>query len=434
MSIKETSTSNLDRFSVTRILVELGGKNINQVLPLFEQALIDDNADLRWTALHELIELGKIFPQKIVNLLEQTIDKQFVQILDNKSRVLVDMGQELEQHLPVFKHAVQSHNADLQWISVLELIELADENPKEVISLFEDILNGPHPHLKWMITLELHELAKRHPDVITPALRKKLDDKACIVSTEASSNNESQKVIDFPVLEQKLSSDDPDTQWAAAIEVVHLIKNNPNCILPFLPHLIENASLAHILAKKRILIELGQESLSQVLPILEKAIQHQDIKTQLSAILELFALLEENVKKLALEITSCLQNNIRDIQQQVVQLTDLIERMLDNCHPDLQWTILHHLLKIDIFSSEKCVALIDKIIKKRITHNHLNTQSTRILVELGQKYPTLTEGIFKEAIESTDPEIHWAAILELQALIQLSPQIANYFRHIESQQ
>ena len=60
------------RFHVSRVLIELGNQNLQAVIPIFERALLSDNEQLRWTAMQELVELGKSYPDQIVQLLEQT--------------------------------------------------------------------------------------------------------------------------------------------------------------------------------------------------------------------------------------------------------------------------------------------------------------------------------------------------------------------------
>ena len=53
---------------------------------------------------------------------------------------------------------------------------------------------------------------------------------------------------------------------------------------------------------------------------------------------------------------------------------------------------------------------------------------TYILIK--QKSPKLAASAFKQALEINHPEVHWAAILELQALIKISPHLANDFKDI----
>lgn len=471
-ALKQGDVNSAPRFAMTRVLVELGKYNLQTVIPLLEQALQSKDKQLRWTTMQELVELGELYPEQVTSLIERTFDQnQSESTPANNQRIMVELGKRnLAKLTPIFEQALLSDNPDLQWVCILEIIELAASQPESVIPLLEQALKSDNTDLRWLATLELLEIAKTHSALVTPIFRQILEDES--PSSEAEFNSiTSSAHIDQQAISQALKNDDEsiqwmaiveleelaaaepeqalplfrkalqssnsNLQWAIMIELIKLVKEHPQIVTPFLQEIL-NDEINLELNGPRTLVELSQENLPQALSLFEQAmLDSPNNQLQGTIILELFELLQIHVKKilpllnnkLAVKSLSTLQQACTE--DYIPQIVRTLEQAIINSDTDLQWTIIHKLIKLKLFTPEKIIAIIDKIIQRYVQTHSAQIESTRVLVELGQKYPELSVPIMQHAFEINNPELHWATILELLAIIKLCPQIAVDFQQFQ---
>jgi hypothetical protein len=441
MSSDNCSHSEPSRYALTRVLVELGKKNLSSVLPLLEQAILSDDCTLCWTALHELVELGNTYPQQVVSLLEHIMDHKSSSQISKESRVLIGPGeQHLDQLIPVFKDIMKGDDVDRQWLSILELIEIAPIEPDRVIPLFEEALHSNNEHIRWMVTLELFELAKHHPTQVTPILSKILNGELSVIPSSKKGRKKFTELAatldDLKSLEKDLLSNDTNTQWVAAVKLITLAREHPQEVTPLLTRIMENNPTDVSCRITHIFSELDKKNSSHACSMTEDHEHHHDQSKQSEVLHELFELLHSHIQNLSTLLNTelpkakstkankkAVETELHDVQQ----ITQLIEKLVEQNHPDLQWTTLHKLLKLKLFTPEKLIVLIGKVIQNRVHTHDPNIHATRVLVELGQKFPELAEPAFKHALNVSEPELHWAAMQELQTLIKISPKIASYF-------
>ena len=466
----------IPRFALTRVLVQLGKQNLQTVIPLLEKALQSDKPELRWTALQELLEIGKLAPQQAVSILEHSI-KEHQPTTANlpQTRVLIELAQKNpEQIIPIFEKGLASHNTDLQWISILELIELAAQFPHLVIPVLERALTSDNPHLKWVAVLELIELAKHHPDWVIPTLTKALDDGAfCMAPLNAPHTPGTPNVLNnqqitdlklalqgtntnaqceallalteliphhaaeiLPLFEEALQCHNPDLQWMVILELVKLTQTHPTEVIPILRRVLaEGEQSAH---DTRVLIELGKEDMQLVLPCFEDALQLDNPELHSATILELFELLQIHLQKLAPLLKKALRDknivsHIEPHKQQLQQIINLLEKAVLHCHPDLQWTTLQKFLELQILEPQQILRMLENMMQHKLNHYQEQYQNTRLLVELGQQYPKLAGPIFRQVLADNCPDLQWSAILELVAIIRLCPQIMAYLSEESSE-
>lgn len=442
MPLENELSEDSTRFELMRVLVELGKQNVDVVLPLLEHAIRDDDHTLRWTALHELLQIGKHHPEQVVSLLEHIMDQSAAPQQPDVLPVLSKTGHyNLDEIIPEFQSIMKGNDIDLQWLSILELIEIAAIYPSQVIPLFEQALQTNNEHIKWMITLELFELAKRCPDDVSDIFSKIIEGELKLMPANTTINKDfsmlGTTVEDLSTLEHELESSDINTQWLAAVKLITLARLHPQTVAPFLTQIMEKKSgegAAHI---TRILAELDRDDVALALPRLEHAMQDDDKNVQSAVLLELFDLLQDHIDKLTVlfnkklpEAKSHKSHAVQSQLDELQKITHLIEKVIEHNHPDLQWNTVHKLVKLKLFTPHKLVEMMGKVVQKRIETHDKNIAFTRILVVLGQKYPELTETAFKRALSINNAELHWAAMLELQALIKMSPKIASFFNDI----
>lgn len=77
------------------------------------------------------------------------------------------------------------------------------------------------------------------------------------------------------------------------------------------------------------------------------------------------------------------ETQLHDVQQ----ITQLIEKLVEQNHPELQWTTLHKLLKLKLFTPEKLIVLIGKVIQNRVHTHDPNIHATRALHASGATFP-----------------------------------------------
>lgn len=315
--IKPASTSD-----ETRVLIELGNQDLESVIPFFQKALLSQQANLQWTALKELIEVGKNQPQRICEILNQTVNNDLFLRPIESTRILIEVGKKDPQSvISIFEKILESANANTQWSAILELSELVKIHPTYFAPFLSNAIKSEHAHVQWCAILATVDLARTRPELAEPIIQEMLDDdipisipgpsnlvnidpnspdisfallKSAINSQDSELEwkamleiiNHAQEYPDkvIPILEQAIENENPHVQWLASLELLELAKNHPEFLSTTLPE----TTLSN--AAPRVLVEYGKENLNHVLPLLEYAMQSDDYRLQCAATLELAAL------------------------------------------------------------------------------------------------------------------------------------------------
>lgn len=188
----------------TRILVEIGKINPAIVVPVFELALQEENEELHWLTIQEILALAKIHPHHFLPLLKKallishlSLHAQYIILLglmtgaqhhpDLVKPLLTQLFAEhfsfsypsirkkiqnlsLEKYIKKFKQATNKNDHKMQSAILIELIDYVQWYPQRIIPLFEQASKSEYPLLQWIGLLQLIRMADACPDQVALAL------------------------------------------------------------------------------------------------------------------------------------------------------------------------------------------------------------------------------------------------------------------------
>lgn len=189
----------------TRVLIEMGKEDFQQVLPCFEEALQLDNQKLHAAAILELFELLRIHLQKLAPLLKKALrDRTLIANIEpHKSQ--------LQQIINLLEKALLNCHPDLQWTTLQRFLELKILEPQQIVRMIDNMVQRQVNAFQnyFEHTRVLVELGQQYPRLAAPIFR------------------------------QALANADADLQWAAILELVAVTRlcpqimaylNEPNCV------------------------------------------------------------------------------------------------------------------------------------------------------------------------------------------------------------
>jgi HEAT repeat protein len=247
--IQSSSTS-----TETRVLVELGKKDPQAVIVLFEIVLESTNADIQWSAMLELSELVKFHPPYFAPFLSKAVKSEHIHVQWCAILATVDLARTHPELAAPILQEILEEDISISAPGPSPLVNIDPHNPDISFALLKSAINSQDPELEWTAMLEIIHFAHDYPE----------------------------KVI--PILEQAIENENPHIQWLASLELIELSKNNPEL------QTTSNLETPLINLSKRVLVEYGKENLEHVLPLLEKAIRSNEYSLQCTAILELASL------------------------------------------------------------------------------------------------------------------------------------------------
>lgn len=308
-----------DKFSETRVLVELGKNDLTAALPFFEKALLSDFPALQLSALHEIFESTKRQPHKAYEAISTLFQNPAFNTPFAETRVLVELGKKNpELVFNALAEAVENNNESLQWSTLGEITELCKTHPALFTPLLEKLMEHENPNLQWAATLAALQLndpqqtdsvemplepAKRLFNIDHDNIELSL---ALVESALDSENSELEwqailELVDLataypdkviPLIEKSLEVQNPHVQWLASLELLELSKQYPNEVLPLLENAIQTSEILKTpaISETRILVELAKNGADHVLPLLQLGLQSPDANLRWAAMLELIEL------------------------------------------------------------------------------------------------------------------------------------------------
>mgnify|MGYP001598512616 CR=1 FL=1 len=257
------------RYEPSRLLITLGRDIPKEIQEVLKLGLLSNELETRLTAVYELMELMEIAPKTFAIFLSTMLKRNDIAGLH--WLLVLALMKLVKKNKKNFMRIVRPLFLDktLQILCKKQCTHQKKNSQKKNRNMSVAHQNAPLPD-DWMTILELIDLAKISPQAALPLLIK------------------------------SLGSKDTHLQWLSALGLASIQYNTANSRLPanVWPEQSEQYSGTKVLPVNRLLIQLGKRHIKSCIPIFSQALLSNNTNLQMMALYELIAACQNNPQRL----------------------------------------------------------------------------------------------------------------------------------------
>jgi hypothetical protein len=261
-------------------------------------------------------------------------------------RVLVVMGKDEPDYvIPWFQKAIQQKNSSLIKASILEINSIGKIHFEKTSKIYEELLQNSNPQIQWQTILSLLELSQFYPQQVHSLLKNTLryestnppkvvtkwnNKSFSVKKTKSTQISEVfpaaeiswDNIFDFIEYAKKnpckadhfllvaSQNKDPHVKWAALLAYSQIIKLYPDQFSGSLSHLFKHNLLNTSFSSTRLLVELGKDDceFDNLIPLFSSILDNKNIYLKQTMCAELKKISKAHPNK----VFGFIKNNLKD--------------------------------------------------------------------------------------------------------------------------